>query len=121
MLALIGDFKFDINGTNFEEYDSKLTFGFATHENIGDFNDYQSTGKWEQSDTISGTLICKSQKELDDFEDMAKKKLPVTLAKANGKAYTIIILSIEEKRNTFLKGGEFTRQDYTIQLQRVGE
>jgi phage protein U len=121
MLALIGDFKFDINGTNFEEFNRKLTFGFATHENIGGFNSYQPMGKWEESSSISGTLIAKSQKQLDDFEDMAKKKLPVTLALASGKAYTVLIFDIEEKRNTFLKGGEFVKQDYTIQLQRVGE
>lgn len=121
MLCSIGDFKFEINKTSFDEYQSKINFNFAIHENLGTFNSYQSIGKYEQSDTLRGTLIAKSQKQLNDFETMAKKKEVETIAFLNGDVYSIIILSLEKTRTIFLKTGEFLKQDYLIELKVVGK
>ena len=120
-MFLIGDFKFEIDNTRYEELTQKISFGFATHETVGSFNEYQSIGKWEESHTIVGTLICKKQTQFKDFEDMAKKKESQTLSLANGEVSTVLITEFEKIKNSFLKSGEFLKQSYTIQLQRVGE
>ncbi len=121
MLAIIGDFEFKVNDTSFEEFQSKTTFNFATHENLGGFNTYQSIGKYEQTDTLKGKLIAKSQKQLNEFERMAKKKVKQTIAFSNGNAYSVLIFTIEKTKKNFLKSGEFLEQAYVIELQVVGE
>ena len=121
MLAIIGDFEFKVDATSFDELQSRITFNFATHENLGGFNTYQSVGKHEQSDTLNGNLIAKSQKQLNDFESMAKDKEKQTIAFANGSAYSIIIMSIDKSKKNFLRSGEFLEQSYAIKLQVVGE
>lgn len=117
MLAQIGDYKFEIDGTSFESLERNLDLKFATHERLGNFNLYQDVGKYEEDIVIKGTLIVRSQKQLDDFETMAKRKKAVTLAFVNGTAQTILILKIKRVTDTFLKDGLFLKQTYTINLQ----
>lgn len=121
MLAQIDDYKFEIEGTSFESLDRNLDLKFATHERLGNFNLYQDVGKYEEDIVIKGTLIVKSQKQLDDFETMAKRKKAITIAFVNGTAQTILILKIKRVIDTFLKDGSFLKQNYTINLQVVGD
>ncbi len=120
MLAIIGEFEFKVDSTSFDEFQSKTSFNFVTHENLGTFNEYQSVGRHEQTDSLKGSLIAKSQKQLNDFEHMAKKKLTQTIAFSNGVAYTVLIFSIDKTRKNFLRSGEFLEQAYSIELQVVG-
>ncbi len=119
MLAMIDDFEFDVKETLLDGISSKIDYSFATHQNLGGFDTYQNTGMFEEEITIKGTLICKSQKQLDDFEKIAARKKSVTLAFSSGKALEIIILSLGKKRNNFLNTGEFLKQDYDISLKVV--
>ena len=120
MLAIIDDFEFDVKNTNYDEFSSSLSFSYASHENLGGFNTYQNTGMYEEQITLKGTLICKSQRQLDDFEKVGKSKREVTLAFSNGKAFDVLILGLNKKRGSFLNTGEFLKQDYDISLQVVG-
>ncbi len=120
MLAIIGEFEFKVNDTSYEEFQSKITFNFATHENVGGFNTYQSIGKYEETNTLKGNLIAKSQKQLKEFESMAKLKQNQTIAFSSGSAYTILIFSIAKTKRNFLQSGEFLEQAYEIELQIVG-
>jgi len=121
MLAQIGDYIFEINGTSFESLERTLSFKFATHERLGNFNLYQDIGKYEDSISIKGTLIVKKQSQLDNFETMATKKLPVTMVFVNGVAFSVLILEIKRVMNSFLKDGLFLKQTYTIALQVVND
>ena len=120
MLAMIDDFEFDVKNTNYDEFSSSLSFSYASHENLGGFNTYQNTGMYEEQITLKGTLICKSQRQLDDFEKIGKNKRAITLAFSNGKAFDILILNLNKKRDNFLNTGEFLKQDYDINLQIIG-
>ena len=75
--------------------------------------------KYEEQITLKGTLICKSQKQLDAFEKIGARKQAVTLAFSNGKACDMLIFGISKKRNNFLNTGEFLKQDYDIALKVV--
>ena len=121
MLSIIGDFKFEINDTNYDKFTSSTNFRFATHARLGNFDEYQDVGKHEESIEIEGVLIAKSQTQLKDFEVMAKKKEPVTIAFGDGTCKTILIFNIEKERNTFLKDGAFLKQTYKIALTVVGD
>ena len=68
MLAMIDDFEFDVHKTSLDDIESKIDYSFATHQNLAGFDTYQNTGKYEEQITLKGTLICKSQKQLDAFE-----------------------------------------------------
>lgn len=74
MLAIIGNFDFKVDDTSFDEFESRVSFGWATFENLGGFNTYQSVGKYEEQLLLKGVLICKSQNQLTEFENMAKQK-----------------------------------------------
>ncbi|WP_164967636.1 phage tail protein [Arcobacter sp. CECT 8985] len=119
MLALIGDFKFDINTTNFEKLKRSISFGFVKHTRVGNFDSYQAIGEYEEKIDIEGTLIAKSQKQLRDFELLGRKKEPVTLVLPDGTAKTIIIMDLEEDKSSFLRSGEFLKQVYKTSLQVV--
>jgi phage protein U len=121
MLAQIGDFIFEINGTSFESLEYSLSLKFATHERLGNFNTYQDIGKHEEGISIKGTLIVKKQTQLNDFETMAKRKLAVTMVFVNGIAFSVLIFKIKRVMNTFLKDGLFLKQTYTIALQVVDD
>ncbi|QEE32442.1 phage tail protein [Malaciobacter canalis] len=119
MLALIGDFKFDINTTNFEKLKRSISFGFVKHARVGNFDSYQAIGEYEEKIDVEGTLIAKSQKQLRDFELLGRKKEPVTLVLPDGTAKTIIIMDLEEDKSSFLRSGEFLKQVYKTSLQVV--
>lgn len=121
MLAQISDYVFEINETNFDKLKSTLNFRFTSSQRLGNFDSWQSVGKYEETVEINGVLIAKSQEQLKDFELMARDKLPVTMAFSNGTCSTIIILTLETEKNTFLKDGAFLRQTYKINLAVIGD
>ena len=51
---------------------------------------------------------------------MAARKRAITMAFSNGKAFEILIFSLNKKRNNFLNTGEFLKQEYQIDLQVIG-
>jgi len=119
LLALIGDFRFDINATNFEKLKRSISFGYVKHARVGNFDSYQAIGEYEEKIDIDGTLIVKSQSQLRDFELLGRNKKPVTLVLPDGTAKTIIIMDLEEDKSSFLQTGEFLKQVYKTTLQVV--
>jgi len=119
VLALIGDFKFEINDTNIDKIKSTLNFNFQTHHRIGNFDGYQATGMYEEGLELDGVLIAKSQKQLLAFETMAKLKLPVTFV-TDDIIQTVLIFRLEREKSNFLKDGAFIKQTYKMILKVVG-
>jgi phage protein U len=120
VLALIGDFKFEINDTNIDKIKSTLNFNFKTNHRLGNFDEYQATGMYEEKLELDGILIAKSQKQLLEFETMAKLKLTVTFV-TDDVIKTILIFRLEKEKSNFLKDGAFIKQSYKMVLQVVGD
>ena len=120
-MAQIDDYIFEINKTSFDKLQKKITFSFVQQKRLGNFDSFQSVGMYEESISIDGTLITKSQTQLKEFEDMAKKKLPVTMAFTNGTCITIIITDLETEQSKFLVDGSFLRQTYKISIGVINE
>ena len=120
MLAQIGDYIFEINDTNFDKLKRNINFNFTANKRLGNFDRWQSVGKYEETISIDGTLIAKSQNQLKDFELMARAKSPETMAFTNGTCLTVVILNLDIDQSTFLKDGAFLRQTYKINLGVVG-
>lgn len=121
MLAIIDFFKFDIDDTDIDSISSYLTFKFARHEKLGNFDSFQNIGKHEEEITIRGTLICQSQQQLKEFELLGKMKTQHILTLPDGTCKTILIMALDTDRSTFLKSGEFLRQEYTLSIAVVGD
>lgn len=121
MLGLIGSYKFEINGTNFEKLKRSFSFNFAVHSRLKNFKSYQDIGEYDESISIEGVLIVKKQDQLKDFENMAKKKLPQTMVLGDGTATTILILNLDRDIENFLKEGLFLKQGYKINIAVVGD
>jgi len=119
VLGMIGDFKFEINKTNFEKIKKSLNIRFSAHQKLGNFDSFQKSGKYEENLEIEGTLIVKSQKQLKEFEDLAKLGEPLTFI-TDSSIKTILIFNIEAEQESFLDDGKFLRQSYKITLQVVG-
>ena len=120
MLALIGDFKFEINDTNIDKIKSTLHFNYIVTHKLGNFDEYQDIGMYEEGLELDGVLIAKSQKQLVEFETMAKLKLQVTFV-TNDVIQTVLIFKLEREKSNFLKDGAFIKQTYKITLQVVGD
>jgi len=116
MLAKIDDFTFEINDTSFESIELKSDFRYATQKRLKNFDIYQAVNSYAQSITINGELIAKSQIQLKAFEDMANEKKERTMVFADGTAKSVLILSFNRSRDTFLKDGAFLKQGYTIKM-----
>lgn len=121
MLAQIEDYLFEINDTNFDKLKRSIKFNFTANKRLGNFDSWQSVGKYEETISIDGTLIAKSQNQLKDFEQMARKKLPITMAFTNGTCLTVIILDLDIEQSNFLNDGAFLKQTYKINLGVVGD
>ena len=121
MLAQIDEFTFDINDTAFDELKRTINFTFNHSQRLGNFDNWQSTGMYEETIELKGTLIAKSQKQLRDFELMARAKQPRILAFGDGTCKTILILTLELSRSSFLKDGAFLKQEFKIDLAVVGD
>lgn len=120
MLALIDFFEFDIHGTDLEALISNTYFKYARHERLGNFDTFQNVGQYEEDITLNGTLICKSQQQLREFEFLAKLKTNHILTLPDGTCKTILTNDIQKNKSNFLKSGEFLRQEYSISLTVVG-
>jgi len=120
MLALLGIFKFEIQKTNFDKIKHILKFNFKTHHKLSNFDAYQSVGKFEELLEINGILIAKSQKQLFEFELLAKMKEPITFVTSD-IVRTVLIIKLEKEKTYFLKDGAFIKQSYKITLVIVGD
>ena len=121
MLAQIDEFIFEINHTSFEQLKRTINYRFNTNQRLGNFDNWQSSGKHEESIEIKGTLISKSQSQLKSFELLAQEKLPRTLAFTDGTCSTILILALELDRSSFLKDGAFLQQSFKIDIAVIGD
>ncbi len=116
MLGMIGDFKFNLNDTNFDKIKKSLNINFSTHQRLGNHDNHQKSGRYEENIELNGTLRVKSQKQLKKLETIAKLGLPVTFV-TDSSIKTILILNVETEQEVFLKDGKFLKQDYTIKFK----
>ena len=121
MLCSLADFLFESSGVNLENIKQSRTYKFERLETINHFDGFQANGKYEQDITLGGVLIQKSQSTLEKLERIAENKQVVTLAFENGKAFNVLIQSINTDKSLFLKHGEFLKQDFELSLAVIYE
>lgn len=117
MLCNLGGFTFEIGKVDFEKINKNLKFHFAKRERIGTNPTFQAIKGYEEEFDISGKLIKKSNSSLKNLEDIAKKKKPVRLTLGSGESLMVIIESISEARDMFLKDGHYVKSDFKIKLK----
>jgi len=117
MLCSLGDFIFEIGGVEFEKLNRSLKFNFAKRDRIGNNPTYQAIKGYEESFSLEGKLIAKSNSSLKKLEDIAKKKEPIRLTLGSGESLMVIIESINEARSMFLKDGHYVKNDFKVQLK----
>jgi phage protein U len=119
MLCSLGDFVFEVGGVEFEKLNRNLKFNFAKRERIGTNPTYQNIKGYEESFSLEGKLIAKSNSSLKQLEDIAKRKLPVRLTLGSGESLKVIIDSIGEARSMFLKDGHYVKNDFKVSLKAI--
>ena len=115
------DFFFESQGVNLSSIKAQSTFGFITQKTIADFDQQQNSGRYEQTITLVGKLIQYDNQALDSLRQIAKRKRPVTLAFADGRAAKVVIKTINSTRASFLKDGTFLKQEFEISLTVLGD
>ena len=118
MLAMIGDFEFEMNKKQLDAISHKIDFTYSKTSRIGNNPIYQAVGKSEESFTISGTLILNRVTALDDLEKIGELKEPVVLSFVNKPAIFVLIQSIQMDKDTFIRTGEFVKQNFKCELVR---
>ena len=121
MLCSLGEFIFEVGGVEFEKLNKTIKFNFSKIDRIGMNPTYQSTKGYEESFTISGKLIQKSNSSLKKLEDIAKKKQAIRLTLGSGESLMVLIESIGEGRSGFLKDGHYLKNDFSVSLKAFYE
>ncbi|TDO97457.1 phage tail protein [Marinomonas balearica] len=116
MLCQLGHVKFESSGVNIANISRQSSYHFANKSIINGFDDWQKVGRHSQKLTLSGVLIEQSMGALNSLYALAEKKEPVTLALSFGQALTVLIMEISADQSNFLKGGEFYKQSFEVQL-----
>ncbi len=116
MLCSVDDFVFESGGVDLANIKRNIKYGFENFKLINAHDEWQATDKYSQVITLTGVLIKKSNRALDDLERIAEKKKIVTLAFDDGRASSVLILGINTDQSSFLKNGAFLKQDFEISL-----
>lgn len=122
MMAMIGDFAFNIATNDFNRLSRTLNYSFAEIPKAQDYEGSQSVGKDTEEISISGDLITLKSglKPLADLEVIANRKQAVPFIMGYGDVLgDFKITKIQEGRTVFLDDGKSIKIDFSIDLKRV--
>lgn len=122
MMAMIGDFTFNLKNRYFDTMNRTVTYSFADIPKAQDYESSQSVGKDVEEITISGNFITLKSglKPLDALEAIANKKQAVPFIMGYGDVLgDFKITKIQEGRTVFLDDGKSVKIDFSIDLKRV--
>ncbi len=118
-MCMLGDFKFIAHHTGLTTLDESLSYHFERTQTIASRDDVQAISQFNRTYELGGSLIKKSNSSLDMLETIANRKQPVTLSFVSGKAYKVIITSINKNRSLLLDNGVALKCDFTVSLEEV--
>jgi phage protein U len=122
MMAMIGDFAFNLNDKYFDRMNRTMTYSFADIPKAQDYESSQSVGKDVEEISISGNLITLKSglKPLAALEAIADKKQAVPFIMGYGDVLgDFKITKISEDRTVFLDDGKSVKIGFDIDLKRV--
>lgn len=122
MMAMIGDFAFNIATNDFNRLSRTLNYSFAEIPKAQDYEGSQSVGKDTEEISISGDLITLKSglKPLAALEAIANRKKAVPFIMGYGDVLgDFRITKISEDRSVFLDDGKSVKVSFSIDLKRV--
>lgn len=122
MMAMIGDFAFDLNKKYFDRMNRTVSYSFADIPKAQDYESSQSVGKDVEEISISGNLVTLKSglKPLAALEAIADKKQAVPFIMGYGDVLgDFKITKISEDRSIFLDDGKSLKVDFSIDLKRA--
>ena len=118
MLAMLGDFMFEMGKTQFDQLNEEINFKWAKHERVQNYVHHVPTGEHEHLIQVSGKLILQNIGSLDRFIAIAKEKRAVLLTFGSGVAYWVTIHKINTSKQRFLPTGESLKGEFSAELER---
>lgn len=122
MMAMIGDFAFDIRTNDFDRLSRSLSYSFVEIPKAQNYEGSQSIGKDTEEISLSGSHITlrSGLKPLAALEAIANKKQAVPFIMGYGDVLgDFKITKISEDRSVFLEDGKSLRVEFSIDLKRV--
>lgn len=122
MMAMIGNFAFDIRTNDFDRLSRSLSYSFAEIPKAQNYEGSQSVGKDTEEISLSGSHITlrSGLKPLAALEAIANKKQAVPFIMGYGDVLgDFKITKISEDRSVFLEDGKSLRVEFSIDLKRV--
>lgn len=122
MMAMIGDFAFNLDDKYFDSMNRTVTYSFADIPKAQSYEGSQSVGKDIEEITIGGNLITfkSGLKPLSALEAIADKKQAVPFIMGYGDVLgDFKITKISEARTVFLDDGKSVKIGFDIDLKRV--
>jgi len=118
MLAMLGDFFFEINKNAYQELSEILSFNWAEHPRALDNTHYEAVGGTDERFSMSGTLILENIHSLEALKDIGRNQQPILLVFGTGFAYWVIMRELEIDYTRFITGGSALKRNFTVQLTR---
>lgn len=122
VMAMISDFVFTMNETDFNALTKNCSYGFAEIQKAQDYAGTQSTGKEAEDISISGSVTTLSAgiNPLMALYKIASKKEAVSFILGYGLVLgDYVITKISENESIFLDDGCAIKVDFTIDLKKV--
>ena len=119
MICSLDDFVFESTGVNLGNIKSQSTYSWESQATLAAFEQWQATGRYKKTLSLAGKLIQQDNDALNKLERIAQGKSQVTLAFEDGRALTVLILSMDTDQSHFLSNGKFLKQAFTVQLAVV--
>ena len=123
--ARLGDFTFQLSTASFQELQHRAQYDWQSQARIGGGPAKQFVGMGEDTFALTGTIFPHFRGGLGQMAKIREqagkgKPLPFVYAMEREGQYVgdYVIESVEERRQTFLAGGQPLRIDFTIQLSR---
>jgi len=116
MLAQIDNIIFETN-SNIDELLEKFSFNYSEINRIGNNPTYQKTNGYTSEVSFSGYFVLKNLDELNDIKEVGINGKPILFVSKENH-FKVIITDLTIRKSIFLKGGEFIKQDFDIELKR---
>lgn len=115
MLCMLGDFEFSFKDS--QEISKKIELKFAKSSRLSGHWSHHGIGLYDESFSFEAVFYNKSRTFLNEFEQTIESKEPLWLVFGDGRAYEVLVVEAEIKKQLFDGGGSPIKQIVSLTME----
>lgn len=126
MLLSLGNFKFAVDSTAYNELDRSADYPWSKVERLGGTPQFQAIGKEHRTVSIKGTVFPTysnvGKNQIETLREMAAEMKPLHMVAGDGTILgKWVILGIEESKSAHFEDGVPRKQEFSMSLERFSD